>query len=184
MRPLPFLALLTLSSALAGCPDDKKPASTPTPSASASAPAAPSASASASASATPSASAAPSASASAEPAPSASASAPPSATTAAAPADAGVKPCGDKPLPPCPLYAWMKANMSGPMSARDYPALEKALTQTAAFAPPGYGNWASISRDGAKAAKEERLDGVKASCRSCHDQYKTKYKAEMRARKI
>jgi hypothetical protein len=92
--------------------------------------------------------------------------------------------CGDKPLPPCPLYAWMKANTSPAMSGQDFDALAKALDRVVSFAPPGYGNWASISRDGASAARAQSLDGVKASCRGCHNQYKDRYKKEMRDRRI
>jgi hypothetical protein len=92
--------------------------------------------------------------------------------------------CGDKPLPACPLYGWMKANTSPAMSGQDFDALAKALDRVVSFAPPGYGNWASISRDGANAARAQSLDGVKASCRGCHNQYKDRYKKEMRDRPI
>lgn len=114
------------------------------------------------------------------------ASAPASASAKAA-GSAGAKgapTCGDKPLPPCPLYAWMKANTSAAMSAQDFDALAVALDKVVRFAPAGYGNWASISKDGANAARAQSLDGVKASCRGCHNQYKDKYKKEMRDRPI
>jgi len=52
------------------------------------------------------------------------------------------------------------------------------------FAPAGYTNWASIAKDGAKAARAADLGGVKASCRTCHDQYKKPYKTEMRTRPV
>jgi hypothetical protein len=100
------------------------------------------------------------------------------AATKAAPA------CGDKPLPPCPLYSWMKANTSPAMSAGDFDALVAALDKVAAFAPVGYANWVSISKDGADAARVQNLDAVKAACRGCHNQYKAKYKQEMRDRPI
>lgn len=87
-------------------------------------------------------------------------------------------------MPPCPLYAWMKANTSAAMSSQDFDALGVALTKAATFAPAGYTNWASIARDGADAAKAQSLDGVKASCRGCHNQYKDRYKKEMRDRPI
>jgi hypothetical protein len=109
---------------------------------------------------------------------SASASAPAKPSARAAPT------CGDKPLPPCPLYAWMKANTSTAMSAEDFDALAAALDKAATFAPAGYANWASIAQDGASAAHAQSLDGVKASCRGCHNQYKDKYKKEMRDRPI
>jgi hypothetical protein len=78
----------------------------------------------------------------------------------------------------------MKKNMNPPSLAGDTAALAVALEKAAAFAPPGYTNWKSISEDGAKAAKSGDLAAAKASCRSCHDQYKKKYQAEMRARSI
>jgi hypothetical protein len=80
----------------------------------------------------------------------------------------------------------MKANTSAAMSAGDFDALQAALTKTAALAPPGagYPNWVSISNDGADAARVQNLDAVKAACRGCHNQYKAKYKKEMRDRPI
>jgi len=113
---------------------------------------------------------------------SATAEAPASGAASAKPAHT----CGDKPLPPCPLYAWMKKNTSPAMSAHDFDALAAALEKVATFAPkqPGFPNWASISRDGAAAARVQNLDAVKASCRGCHNQYKDKYKKEMRDRPI
>jgi hypothetical protein len=92
--------------------------------------------------------------------------------------------CGTKPLPDCPLQAWMKANTNPAIASNDLPALAAALDKTATMAPLGYSNWASIAKDGAKAAKAGDMTAAKASCRSCHDQYKTKYKAELRGRKI
>ena len=78
----------------------------------------------------------------------------------------------------------MKANTSAAMSAEDFDALASALDKAATFAPAGYTNWASIASDGASAAHAQSLDGVKASCRGCHNQYKDKYKKEMRDRPI
>ncbi|MBX3189236.1 MAG: hypothetical protein KF819_19590 [Labilithrix sp.] len=131
------------------------------------------------ASGTPIASAAPSASA---PAAKNAASAAPSAS--APPSASANAECGTKPLPDCPLQAWMKANTNPPIAANDLPALATALDKTVGFAPPGYANWASIAKDGAKAARAGDMTAAKASCRTCHDQYKQKYKDEHRARKI
>ena len=107
------------------------------------------------------------------------AAAAPSASGSASPVE-----CGTKPLPDCPLQAWMKAHANPPVLTSDLPALAKALDEIALFAPAGYTNWASISKDGAAAARAGDLTAAKASCRSCHDQYKQKYKTEIRARKI
>jgi len=92
--------------------------------------------------------------------------------------------CGTKPLPDCPLQAWMKANTNPAIAAQDFPGLATALDKVATFAPPGYTNWASIAKDGAKAARASDMTATKASCRTCHDQYKDKYKKELRTRKI
>jgi hypothetical protein len=78
----------------------------------------------------------------------------------------------------------MKANTAPAMSAQDFGALATALDRIATFAPPGYPNWPSISKDGAAAARAQNLDAVKASCRGCHNQYKDKYKKELRSRPI
>lgn len=94
--------------------------------------------------------------------------------------------CGDAPLPPCPLFAWMKANASPAAGHADAdPAtLANVLDEIAAFAPAGYPNWISISKDGAAAARAGQGDAAKASCRGCHTQYKAKYKAEIRSRPL
>lgn len=93
--------------------------------------------------------------------------------------------CGTKPQPDCPLQAWMKANANTPLTTNDTAALALVYDKIVGFAPPaGYANWASISKDGAKAARAGDMAAAKAACRSCHDQYKAKYKTEMRARKI
>jgi cytochrome c553 len=78
----------------------------------------------------------------------------------------------------------MKANANPPLMQNDLFALATALDKIVDLAPPGYTNWASIAKDGAAAARSGDLAAAKASCRSCHDQYKQKYKTEMRARKL
>jgi len=74
--------------------------------------------------------------------------------------------------------------MNPPVMTGDTEKLGVALTKAASFAPAGYTNWASIANDGAKAAKGGDLNAAKAACRTCHDQYKAKYKSENRTRKI
>ena len=131
-------------------------------------------------------------------APTPSASAASAATAATASASGGVAPatsatgasadgagtCGKKPLPDCPLQGWMKSNTNPAIASQDFPGLATALDKVATFAPAGYTNWASIAKDGAKAARASDMTATKASCRTCHDQYKDKYKKELRTRKI
>lgn len=75
----------------------------------------------------------------------------------------------------------MKANTNPAMNASDFAALAKALDAIAGFAPTGYTNWIAISSDGARAARSSNMAGVKGSCKTCHDQYKARYKNELRA---
>jgi hypothetical protein len=85
-----------------------------------------------------------------------------------------------------PLQAWMKKNMTPPMDAKDWAGLADALDRAATLAPPtsGYANWVSIAKDGANAARAAEMNAVKAACRGCHQQYKDKYRAEMRSRPV
>jgi hypothetical protein len=76
----------------------------------------------------------------------------------------------------------MKANMATAVASEDAPALAKGLEYVAAHAPAGMPNWASIAKAGAAKAAKGDVDGAKATCKTCHDQYKAKYKAEMRDR--
>ena len=115
------------------------------------------------------------------PARSSSAATATSASSATAKVECGTKSLGQ---PDCPLQAWMKSNMNPPVMTSDTAALAIALEKSVALAPAGYTNWASIAKDGAKAAKSGDLAAAKQSCRGCHDQYKKKYQAEIRSRKI
>lgn len=104
-------------------------------------------------------------------------------TAPAASASAVVTNCGSKQNP-CPLQKWMKQHTQADLSAGDDTAIAADLEKIAAMAPPGYSRWSSISKDGATAARAGNTDAVKASCRGCHDAYKTKYKTEMRGRAV
>jgi hypothetical protein len=76
----------------------------------------------------------------------------------------------------------MKANMAPAVAAEDVPALAKGLDYIAAHAPAGMPNWSSIAKAGAAKAAAGDVAAAKATCKTCHDQYKAKYKAEMRDR--
>jgi hypothetical protein len=72
------------------------------------------------------------------------------------------------------------------MRADDLDALAQMLDKIATFAPasPGYAYWASIATDGAASARAASIEGVRASCRGCHEQYKNLYKAQLRTRPL
>ena len=120
------------------------------------------------------------------PSPSPSASPSPSQTPTLSPSphDAGLGACdgGD-----CPLQAWMK-QIWPHMKSNDYEGTAELLERCAKLAPPNaktaYPNWVSISLDGANAARAADMEAVKAACRGCHEQYKDKYRAELRSRPL
>jgi hypothetical protein len=101
-------------------------------------------------------------------------------------ADAGGLACGTKPLPDCPMQAWMKANTGAAMQSKNFAALAAALDQVVKMQPPGYAGWAQIAQDGAKAARAQDIDAVKQSCKSCHGQFQKRFQADvtLRPRKI
>ncbi len=78
----------------------------------------------------------------------------------------------------------MKANMNPPLEKRDWQGIASALERAAPLAPAGYTNWVSIAKDGANAARAAELEAIKAACRGCHEQYKIKYRTEMRTRPL
>ena len=92
--------------------------------------------------------------------------------------------CGKKPLPDCPLQGWMKSNAAGASASEDAVALASAFDRMAHFGPPGYGAWATISADGAAAARSGDIKAARMACTGCHNQYRAKYKTEMRARPL
>ena len=91
--------------------------------------------------------------------------------------------CGTKDNP-CPLQKWMRANMGPAAAAEDTAALGKALEKAGALSPDSSWTWAKIAADGAAAAKKGDLAAAKASCKSCHDAYKEKYKTQFRAKAV
>lgn len=99
--------------------------------------------------------------------------------------DAGVTlSCGTSDAP-CPLQKWMRANMGTPLAAGDTDALGKALDHIATLSPDAsWTAWAQSASAGSLAAKSKDMAGVKASCKSCHDAFKDKYKAQFRARPV
>lgn len=80
----------------------------------------------------------------------------------------------------------MKANIQPAMSGSDPQKVADLLRKIATMGPKsGYPNWAKIANDGAAAVeKDKKIDSAKPSCKTCHDQYKNKYKAEDRDRPI
>lgn len=102
------------------------------------------------------------------------------AATTAEPAGPKTYDCGAKGQKACPMQGWMKGVMGPATSSGDLEKIAKGLDYIAAKPPPGMGNWSSIAKTGSAKAKAGDIDGAKASCKICHDQYKEKYKTTMR----
>lgn len=89
-------------------------------------------------------------------------------------------PCGDKGLPDCPLQSWMKANLQAQLNAGDMTRLARALDDLAAKAPAGFDGWAASATRAAEAARKNDVATVKAECKSCHDNDRARFRAELR----
>ena len=94
--------------------------------------------------------------------------------------------CGTKPLPDCPLQAWMKANANPPVMTSDLPALAIALDKIVGVrARPATRTGHRSPRTARRRRATGDLAAAKASCRTCHDQYKHEVQdRDARARKI
>jgi hypothetical protein len=93
-------------------------------------------------------------------------------------------PCGVAGQPDCPLQGWMKATMTPAISAGDLVRLERDFKRIADFAPPDYGRWKAISGAGADAAAHGDIEGARQACKSCHDEFRARYRRELRARAL
>ncbi|HEV8548750.1 MAG TPA: hypothetical protein VGQ57_06980 [Polyangiaceae bacterium] len=88
--------------------------------------------------------------------------------------------CGKKPLPDCPTQKWMKENMKPALDQENGPKLAQAFETVATHAPAGYAGWDAIAKKGADAARANDIAGVKAACKSCHDDLRSRFKKELR----
>jgi len=82
------------------------------------------------------------------------------------------------------LGKWMQPNVGAPMSGGDLGTVQKSLQLVADKPPPkkDYPNWVAMSKQGADAAGKQDVDGVKKSCKDCHDTYREKYRKEQVSR--
>ncbi len=83
-----------------------------------------------------------------------------------------------------PLAAWMRGPATDAFNSGDLESIAQSFERMSAWAPPGYANWASISRDGSDAARAGNMEAVKAACRGCHAQYRAQYAATFATRPL
>jgi hypothetical protein len=88
--------------------------------------------------------------------------------------------CGKKPLPDCPLQKWMKENMKPAFEQKDTARLTQTFEQVAAHPPAGFTGWDTIAKKGAAAAQQGDIATVKAQCKACHDEHRSRFKRELR----
>ena len=66
--------------------------------------------------------------------------------------------------------------MGAQVTAGDAKALAPIFAQTKGMGKPEYANWTSLADEGKAAAEKGDLAGAKATCKSCHDAYRSDYK--------
>jgi hypothetical protein len=102
-------------------------------------------------------------------------------TVAQGSASAAAGSCGKTGQPDCPLQSWMKATVQAYLKAGDAERLAAALETLAEHEPNGYAGWHDSARRGAQAARSGDLLAAKAECKRCHDDHRSRFRAERRA---
>lgn len=74
----------------------------------------------------------------------------------------------------------MKDSVRAYMNAGDNARLAEALDKLAHHAPEGYSGWEMSARRGADAARAGDSVATKAECKSCHDQFRERFRSEIR----
>lgn len=92
--------------------------------------------------------------------------------------------CGGKGQPDCPLQGWMKDSVRAYMNAGDHTRLATVLDTLAAHPPEGYADWEASAKRGAAAARAGDTSALKNECKSCHDQYRERFRAEQRKARL
>jgi hypothetical protein len=93
-------------------------------------------------------------------------------------------PCGETGQPDCPLAAWMDAGPNNLVHLETLAPLAATLRRLATIEPAGYPEWDRWALQGAASADHDEREAVKAACKGCHDQYRARYRLEMRGRPI
>ena len=100
-----------------------------------------------------------------------------------------VESCGEKGQPLCPLQGWMEKNLESAMDTEDFGKLTANLRKAATLTPDASWNtddpaWNTIAKEGADAAANKDMAGVRASCKACHRAFRKRYKTEFRTKPL
>jgi hypothetical protein len=99
-------------------------------------------------------------------------------------ASADAAACGGK-TNPCPLQKWMQDNIGSKMADGNLKDVATGLDKAASLSPDAaWGEWATIAKAGADAARKGDMPGTKAACKNCHDKFKQQYKDKYRTRTV
>jgi hypothetical protein len=99
------------------------------------------------------------------------------------------KKCGEEGQPSCPLQGWMEKEIDAALDKGDMKALAAAYEKLAGFAPDpkwndGENGWSKLAKDGAAAATKGDAVAAKATCKSCHKAWRSKYKDSFRTKPL
>jgi hypothetical protein len=78
----------------------------------------------------------------------------------------------------------MDRTMNAAMNTKAAPALTEGFAQLAAFEPPGFPQWAALAHLGRQAAQRSDFVAANRICTACHEQYRERYRKELRARPV
>lgn len=92
--------------------------------------------------------------------------------------------CGEPGRPECPLQRWMDQRLNGPLAQEATAELVKSFRYLAAIAPQEFPDWGAWALNGAESASRGDFEAIKRSCTGCHDDYRARYRKEMRARAL
>jgi hypothetical protein len=101
-------------------------------------------------------------------------------SSTSAPPSAAVAACGGKAQPDCPLQGWMKSTMQPYQHDKELGRLALAFDKLAQNAPAGYASWKEIANAGASAARNRDETAISKTCKSCHNEHRSKFRKERR----
>jgi hypothetical protein len=78
----------------------------------------------------------------------------------------------------------MKANLQVYLKAGDSKRLAVALDTLGQHEPEGYAGWTASANAAAKAARAGNFPQVKVECKRCHDDLRTRFRAEIRSTRL
>jgi hypothetical protein len=74
----------------------------------------------------------------------------------------------------------MKENMKPAFDQKDMARLTQTFETVAAHPPAGFTGWDTIAKKGADAARQGDMATVKAECKACHDELRSRFRQELR----